>query len=344
MKRQWAFPTCQIRRLGIGHSGGCDRDLVVFELSVANDPSEDTLGDEVKNSVDDGFTSDTKRAGTFGEDPNDGVHEPGDDGEVSDDTVGVVEPEEGKDLALVGGETGKGIEECCVDDLVAEDADVVQDGDEGKDGEAEEDPLLAAADGGGDAARDDHDDVGEEEEVPDLVGGVTEVAEGVEHEGGGDYPVDVTSVEEHAAVAAASVPAVAGGHGEVGKRGDQANASSNEGRVGKEVEDGRVNGCELTINHAISGIGDGKVPPEHLEVVAGEDEEDGETHPKDDGASALDVHVAGVDGATGARGEFRSGLELAVARSLGLSFAAVGLLGTVGFLGLRVFLVVLCFD
>ena len=110
----------------------------------------------------------------------------------------------------------------------------MDDGDEAKDGEGEEDPLVAVLNDGGDEASDDHEDVSEEQVDENVVGSAGEFAESVEHDGGSDYPVNVTSVEERAAIRAASVGTVAGSHGEVGKGSDEANEAFGHGRAGEE--------------------------------------------------------------------------------------------------------------
>merc|ERR1711939_202104 len=198
------------------------------------------------------------------------------------------------------------------------------------------DPLFGAVNSRSDEARHNHEDVREEEEVPDLVGGVGEVSKGVEHEGGSDDPVNVTGEEELAAVVAASVPAVVGSHGEVGEGGNEADAAGDEGRVGEEVEDGVVDGlsasvvCQHEGRSVVISLGDVVVPVEHTEVVAGKEEEDAEGNPEDDRAGAVDAEVARVESAIGTRGEVGRdwsakvvGLEMAVAALL---LSAVGLL------------------
>merc|ERR1712100_101520 len=100
------------------------------------------------------------------------------------------------------------------------------------------------------------------------------------------------------------------------------------GRVGEEVEDGGVDFAVSVGQVEIGGVvslGDGVVPVEHAEVVAGEEEEDGEGNPEDDGASSGDAKAAGVDRAVRTRAECGStrilggsvSLKLAVARLLG---------------------------
>ena len=157
--------------------------------------AEEGLGDDVKDGVDDDFTVNAEGASTFGNDPDDGVAEPGHGGEVS--LHAAVVPEE------------EGVVKSGVNSAAAEPADVVDDGDEAKDGEGEEDPLVAVLNDGGDEASDDHEDVSEEQVDENVVGSAGEFAESVEHDGGSDYPVNVTSVEERAAIRAASVGTVA---------------------------------------------------------------------------------------------------------------------------------------
>merc|ERR1712100_213195 len=113
--------------------------------------------------------------------------------------------------------------------------------------------------------------------------------------------------------------------------GNEADAASDEGRVGEEVEDGGVDGlsasvvCQHEGRSVVISIGDVVVPVEHAEVVAGEEEEDAEGNPEDDRAGAVDAEVACVESAVGTGGEVgRSGdwsaevvgLEMAVAALL----------------------------
>merc|ERR1711937_238783 len=147
----------------------------VFPGSVDDEPAEDTLRDEVENGVGDSLASDAKLVGALSKDPDDGVEEPSENGEVGDNVVVVEKP----DVWQVGGvrapdagqeQASSAVVHTVVDGCVAETADVVKDGDEGENGEAVEDPLLATVDGGGNEAGRNHEDVREEEEVPDLVG------------------------------------------------------------------------------------------------------------------------------------------------------------------------------
>ena len=103
-------------------------------------------------------------------------------------------------------------------------------------GEAPENPLFTAADEGADETGGDHEDVHEEDPKEFTVGveeaemdgaGLEEGVEFVEHEGSGEHPVNVASVVEGAAVAAAGDVTVSGGHGEVGKGSHHADEAGN---------------------------------------------------------------------------------------------------------------------
>ena len=94
-------------------------------------PSEAGLGDDVEDGAEDGFDVGRDGGGTFGEDPHDGLEEPGDNNEV--------------DGLLEDGGTHVG-------ELCGDSAQLEKDGDEAKHGESEETPLFAAADEGTDEA------------------------------------------------------------------------------------------------------------------------------------------------------------------------------------------------
>jgi len=193
--------------------------LVVDGAGVKDEQAEEALGNDVENGVENGLAVYGEDGGSLGKDPDDGVEEPGEDGEVGD--VGVVPEEEDVVEAEVN---GSGLEL----------ADEVEDGNEAEHREGEEEPLPAVADDGGDETGDDHEHVHEEDVGHLVIGATSEVDKGVKHDRGGKYPVNVTSVEELAAITAASEGAVACGHGEVGEGGNEANKTFSNERGGKE--------------------------------------------------------------------------------------------------------------
>merc|ERR1719258_327216 len=267
------------------------------------DEAEASLGDDVKNGVEDGFAVGGDGAGAFSKDPDDGVEGPRGDGEAHDVVVGHDEVDVGKERA----DTGVGAEDrsnvafavvhVVVNSTVLALAKVVDDGDEGEDGEAEEDPLVAAADGGADEAGDDHEHVVEEEVVPDVVFHVADVGESVKHHRGGDDPVKVASVVELTAIEAAGVEAVVGGHGEVGEGGNEGYHAADEGRLSVEGVDLLAGvGTNAPVNGAISSVGNVVEPQVAVDEVDGRKEEEEEANPKSNGARSADAVVAGVDG------------------------------------------------
>jgi len=248
-----------------------------------NNKAKPSLGDHVKHSVEDGFTVGGNGTSAFGEDPDDGVEGPSEDSESNDVIEATQEPNVGGNGTgdVTPGESRHnvacGIVDVVVDDMVLAVAEVVDDGEEVEHGEGEEDPLIRGADGGADEASGDHEDVLEEEEVPHVVIEATKVAEGVEHEGGGDDPVEVASVVELAAIAAADVETVVGGHSEVRKGGDEAHNTADESRLGKELEHGLTylgtNAVVLALIHNVS------VKQVAVDVVDSGQEEENEADP-----------------------------------------------------------------
>jgi hypothetical protein len=193
--------------------------LVVDGAGVKDEQAEEALGNDVENGVENGLAVYGEGGGSLGKDPDDGVEEPGEDGEVGD--VGVVPEEEH-------------VVEAEVDGSGLELADEVEDGDKAEHGEGEEEPLPAVADKGGNEASNDHKNIHEEDVGHLVIGATSKVDKGVEHDRGGEYPVDVAGKEELAAVAAASVSTVASGHSEVGKRRDEANKPFSDEGGGEE--------------------------------------------------------------------------------------------------------------
>jgi len=112
----------------------------------------------------------------------------------------------------------------------------------------------------------------------------------VKHEGSSEYPVDVAGEVELAAVRAASVEPVSGGHGKVGEGSDEANEASNHSGAGQEglLSPGQI----FVITKEVvfeSAIDEGPARKE----------EDDEANPKGDTASLCDSLVAHVDVAIG---------------------------------------------
>merc|ERR1719198_962594 len=96
-------------------------------------------------------------------------------------------------------------------------------------------------------------------------GGASEAEEVDELKGGGERPVDVTGVEELTAVEGPHVVTMAGGHGEVGKGGNEGHANSDE--VVEALGGGRGG-----LVHEVGG-GDGEAKEgdeEHLVALLGE--------------------------------------------------------------------------
>jgi len=135
----------------------------VFPRGVHDEPAKDTLGDEVEDGVRDGLGSNAHLIGALSEDPDDGVEAPSEDSEVADDLVVVEEPDVREPVAVfdhvhvmslapfvvvaravLPEKASRRVVQAVVESLVAELADVVQNGNEGEDGEAVVDPLFAA--------------------------------------------------------------------------------------------------------------------------------------------------------------------------------------------------------
>merc|ERR1711904_433966 len=91
-----------------------------------------------------------------------------------------------------------------------------EDGHEHAHAEEPEVVLLLALEEGTDETGDDHEEIDAKEPKGLVVGGTGEAADVEELEGGGEGPIDVTGVEELAAIEGTDVDTVAGGHGEVG--------------------------------------------------------------------------------------------------------------------------------
>jgi len=174
---------------------------------VADDETEGRLGNDVKHGVADGLGVGAQGTSAFGKDPDDGVEEPGDDSDVHESFEGLFV------LHL---------------DRFSKSAEEPQDGDEAKHGEAEEDPFFSTAHEGADEASDDHENISsvDEEALVDRSGGV--IDDLPKEEGGRDGPVHIASVVELATVTATDGESVASSHGEVGKRGNEADRAGND--------------------------------------------------------------------------------------------------------------------
>jgi len=244
-----------------------------------NNKAKPSLGDHVKHSVEDGFTVGGDGAGAFGKDPDDGVKAPGKYGQAH----GVVEADKEPDVREysavfeLGLLVASSIVDVVVDGVVLALAEVVDDWEEVEHGEGKEDPLVRGTDGGADETSGDHEDILEEEEVPHVVIKAAEVAEGVEHEGSGDDPVEVASVIELAAIAAADVETMVSGHGEVREGGDEADNTTEEGRLGKEpVHSHTYLGTNAGV---LTSISDVSVPQVAVDVVDRGQEEKNKPNP-----------------------------------------------------------------
>merc|ERR1719446_1569862 len=188
-----------------------DLDLVAGVTSRDDDEAEDGLGDDVEDGVGHGLLVSGDLARALGSEPDDGVGGPGDGSEGSD----LVED------ALDGGGLGgsRGLE-------AAEES--AEDGHEHAHAEEPEVVLLLALEEGTDETGDDHEEIDAKEPKGLVVGGTGEAADVEELEGGGEGPIDVTGVEELAAVEFTDVDTVAGGHGEVGEGGNGGDAEGDD--------------------------------------------------------------------------------------------------------------------
>merc|ERR1719201_1025018 len=192
-------------------------DLVDGIAGTDNEETEHGLGDNVENGVKDGLLVGGDAAGALGKSPDNGVGRPGDGGKHGDLA---------KDLLAGGGLVGSA--------ALKASEERMEDGHEHAHAEEPEEPLLTALDEGTDEAGDDHEEIHTKEPHGGVIGGTSETDDVEELERGGEGPVDVTSVEELAAVETTVVDAVAGGHGEVGKGGNGSDAESDDVVLGGE--------------------------------------------------------------------------------------------------------------
>merc|ERR1719446_826471 len=188
-----------------------DLDLVAGVTSRDDDEAEDGLGDDVEEGVGHGLLVSTDLARALSSEPDNGVSGPGDGGEGSDLVEDALN---GRGLGGSGGLEA------------AEES--AEDGHEHAHAEEPEVVLLLALEEGTDETGDDHEEVDAKEPKGLVVGSTSEAADVKELEGGGEGPVDVTGVEELAAVKLTDVDAVASGHGEVGEGGNGGDAESDD--------------------------------------------------------------------------------------------------------------------
>jgi hypothetical protein len=145
------------------------------------------------------------------------------------------------------------------------------------------------------------------------------VEHGVKKKGSGEHPVNVAGEKELAAITAASVVAVAGGHGKVGKRGNEANEAFSDERSRKEGTEASGDGV-VGVREVLVGDAVGEENP-------ATEEKDAEGDPKGNTASGGDFVKAGVDGAAGLDHKLTVARLLLLFAAVGLLFAAVGLGG-----------------
>ena len=278
--------------------------------SLDENEAEQGLGEDVKDGVADGFGLRADGAGAFSKDPDDRVEEPGADGD-------------GNGLIILTLEVGTIVE------LLTELPDEVHDGEKAEHGEAEESPLVVAtAHEGADEAGDNHEDVHANEEVFFVGLGLGALENLPDHERGGDGPVNVASVVELAAIAAASGVTVAKSHGEVRETGNEADGERDRARQLDGVDELFLSERSLQegVRSASSQIGVGGVVEGDIPEVESGDSEEGEGDPKDSSSAKLSTIQA--DGAFGARARRRS------FRLIGFGLGFVALLGIVAALEL----------
>lgn len=132
--------------------------------------------------------------------------------------------------------------------------------------------------------------------MPNVIVEVAKVNKAVEHEGGGDNPVEVTSVVKLAAIAASNVEAVGCCHCEVSEGRKEAHNTTDEGRVSKEAVDVLAS-CRTNaeVSSAISHISNVMVTEVTVDVVYRGQKEEYEANPKSDSACSGNPVEAGVN-------------------------------------------------
>merc|ERR1719247_533392 len=194
---------------------------VAFAEVVDDDEAEHGLGNDVERGVADGLSIGGHLAGAFSEDPDDGVEEPGDHGDVHGSAVAAQAAV--TEHAKIAVDVVTVLQELRTAVPLAKGG---EDGDETKNRKAEEDPLLARADEGTNETTDDHEDVNEDEEQGVVACSAGKGSKLPDHERRSDGPVNVASVVEGAAVAAANNVPVASCHGEIGEGCEHADETS----------------------------------------------------------------------------------------------------------------------
>merc|ERR1719265_1004285 len=167
--------------------------------------------DDVEEGVGHGLLVSSDLARALSSEPDNGVGGPGDSSEGSDLV------EDALDGRGLGG--SRSLE-------AAEES--AEDGHEHAHAKEPEVVLLLALEEGTDETGDDHEEIDAKEPKGLVVGGTGEAADVEELKRGGESPVDVTGVEELAAVEFTDVDAVAGGHGEVGEGGNGSDAEGDD--------------------------------------------------------------------------------------------------------------------
>merc|ERR550514_393029 len=169
------------------------------------------LGDDVKDGVGHGLLVGGDLARALSSKPDNGVGSPRDGGEGSDLV------EDALDGLGLGGSGGLEAAE-----------ESAEDGHEHAHAKEPEVVLLLALKEGTNETGNDHEEIDAEEPHGLVVRGTGEAADVEELEGGGEGPVNVTGVEELAAIEGTDVDAVAGGHGEVGEGGNGGDAEGDD--------------------------------------------------------------------------------------------------------------------
>merc|ERR550514_906604 len=169
------------------------------------------LGDDVKDGVGHGLLVGGDLARALSSKPDNGVGSPRDGGEGSDLV------EDALDGLGLGGSGGLEAAE-----------ESAEDGHEHAHAEGPEVVLLLTLKEGTDETGNNHEEVDAKEPHGLVVRGTSEAADVEELEGGGEGPINVTGVEELAAIEGTDVNAVAGGHGEVGEGGNGGNTEGDD--------------------------------------------------------------------------------------------------------------------
>jgi hypothetical protein len=203
--------------------------MVVEIANVANrshaddEPSKESLGNDIQYEECNGFAVDTKSVLGVGRPvsgyPNPWVKEPRD----CEDAGEIAEvPEE------------QGVVVTTVNAVASETTDVVDDRDPAKNCKGKEKPKETVAHCSANETRQDHEDIEPKEENKSVVAGIGEVENDPEKKWGGDQPVNVACPEDPTAITAAGVEPILSGHRKVSKRAPEANESNQNGGLAKE--------------------------------------------------------------------------------------------------------------